>query len=82
MGYQQPHQVYPPHYVAHGAIGYGPYGKYYLAYKMEKTVNKSIIKDVAKFMRVMHVQQNPKNSMKYSLYHIFRKRDPKRIFKN
>ena len=58
---------------------------------MEKTVkeidimnfkNKSIIKDVAKFMRVMHVQQNPKNSMKYSLYHIFRKRDPKRIFKN
>ena len=44
--------------------------------------NKSIIKDVAKFMRVMHVQQNPKNSMKYSLYHMFRKRDPKRIFKN
>ena len=26
MGYQQPHQVYPPHYVAHGAIGYGPHG--------------------------------------------------------
>ena len=58
---------------------------------MEKTVkeidimnfkNKSIIKDVAKFMRVMHVQQNPKNPMKYSLYHMFRKRDPKRIFKN
>ena len=53
---------------------------------MEKTVkeidimnfkNKSIIKDVAKFMRVMHVQQNPKNPMKYSLYHMFRKRDPK-----
>ena len=44
--------------------------------------NKSIIKDVAKFMRVMHVQQNPKNPMKYSLYHMFRKRDPKRIFKN
>ena len=91
MGYQQPHQVYPPHYVAHGAIDYGPHGKYYLAYIIEKTVkerdimnfkNKSIIKDVAKFMRVMHVQQNPKNSMKYSLYHIFRKRDPKRIFKN
>ena len=39
--------------------------------------NKSIIKDVAKFMRVMHVQQNPKNPMKYSLYHMFRKRDPK-----
>ena len=54
--------------------------------KMEKTVkeidittfkNKTIIKDVAKFMRVMHVQQNPKNPMKYSLYHMFRKRDPK-----
>ena len=53
---------------------------------MEKTVkeidittfkNKTIIKDVAKFMRVMHVQQNPKNPMKYSLYHMFRKRDPK-----
>ena len=53
---------------------------------MEKTVkeidimnfkNKSIIKDVSKFMRVMHVQQNPKNPMKYSLYHMFRKRDPK-----
>ena len=53
---------------------------------MEKTVkeidistfkNKSIIKDVLKFMRVMHVQQNPKNPMKYSLYHMFRKRDPK-----
>ena len=44
--------------------------------------NKSIIKDVAKFIRVINVQQNPKNSMKYSLYHIFRKRDPKRIFKN
>ena len=39
--------------------------------------NKSIIKDVAKFMRVLHVQQNPKNPMKYSLYHMFRKRDPK-----
>ena len=53
---------------------------------MEKTVkeidistfkNKSIIKDVSKFMRVLHVQQNPKNPMKYSLYHMFRKRDPK-----
>ena len=53
---------------------------------MEKTIkevdistfkNKSIIKDVAKFMRVLHVQQNPKNPMKYSLYHMFRKRDPK-----
>ena len=53
---------------------------------MEKTVkevdissfkNKTIIKDIAKFMRVMHVQQNPKNPMKYSLYHMFRKRDPK-----
>ena len=53
---------------------------------MEKTVkeidittfkNKTIIKDVAKFMRVMHTQQNPKNPMKYSLYHMFRKRDPK-----
>ena len=53
---------------------------------MEKTVkeidistfkNKTIIKDVAKFMRVLHVQQNPKNPMKYSLYHMFRKRDPK-----
>ena len=53
---------------------------------MEKTVkeidisnfkNKTIIKDVAKFMRVMHVQQNPKNPMKYSLYHMFRKKDPK-----
>ena len=53
---------------------------------MEKTVkeidistfkNKSIIKDISKFMRVMHVQQNPKNPMKYSLYHMFRKRDPK-----
>ena len=53
---------------------------------MEKTVkeidittfkNKTIIKDVAKFMRVMHVQQNPKNPMKFSLYHMFRKRDPK-----
>lgn len=53
---------------------------------MEKTVkeidittfkNKTIIKDVAKFMRVMHVQQNPKNPMKYSLYHMFRKRDLK-----
>ena len=53
---------------------------------MEKTVkeidistfkNKTIIKDVAKFMRVLHVQQNPKNTMKYSLYHMFRKRDPK-----
>ena len=53
---------------------------------MEKTVkeidittfkNKTIIKDVAKFMRVMHVQQNPKNPMKYSLYHMFKKRDPK-----
>jgi hypothetical protein len=53
---------------------------------MEKTVkeidittfkNKTIIKDVAKFMRVMHVQQNPKNPIKYSLYHMFRKRDPK-----
>ena len=53
---------------------------------MEKTVkevdistfkNKSIIKDVAKLMRVLHVQQNPKNQMKYSLYHMFRKRDPK-----
>ena len=39
--------------------------------------NKTIIKDIAKFMRVMHVQQNPKNPMKYSLYHMFRKRDPK-----
>jgi hypothetical protein len=53
---------------------------------MEKTVkevdistfkNKSIIKDVSKLMRVLHVQQNPKNPMKYSLYHMFRKRDPK-----
>ncbi len=53
---------------------------------MEKTVkevdissfkNKTIIKDIAKFMRVMYVQQNPKNPMKYSLYHMFRKRDPK-----
>lgn len=53
---------------------------------MEKTIkevdistfkNKSIIKDVAKFMRVLHVQQNPKNQMKYSLYHMFKKRDPK-----
>ena len=53
---------------------------------MEKTVkeidittfkNKTIIKDVAKFMRVMHVHQNPKNPMKYSLYHMFKKRDPK-----
>ena len=53
---------------------------------MEKTIkevdistfkNKSIIKDVAKFMRVLHVQQNPKNPMKYSLFHMFRKRDPK-----
>lgn len=53
---------------------------------MEKTVkevdistfpNKSIIKDVVKFMRVLHVQQNPKNPMKYSLYHMFRKHDPK-----
>jgi hypothetical protein len=53
---------------------------------MEKTIkevdistfkNKSIIKDIAKFMRVLHVQQNPKNPMKYSLYHMFRKRDPK-----
>ena len=53
---------------------------------MEKTVkevdissfkNKTIIKDIAKFMRVMHVQQNHKNPMKYSLYHMFRKRDPK-----
>ena len=43
MGYQQPYQAYPPHYVAHGAIDYGPHGKYYLAHKMEKTVNKSII---------------------------------------
>ena len=53
---------------------------------MEKTVkevdistfqNKSIIKDVSKLMRVLHVQQNPKYPMKYSLYHMFRKRDPK-----
>ena len=53
---------------------------------MEKTVkeidistfkNKSIIKDVSKLMRVLHVQQNPKNPMKYSLYHMFRKRDQK-----
>ena len=53
---------------------------------MEKTVkevdistfkNKTIIKDIAKLMRVLHVQQNPKNPMKYSLYHMFRKRDPK-----
>ena len=53
---------------------------------MEKTVkeidissfkNKTIIKDIAKFMRVMHVQQNPKNPMKYSLYHMFRKREDK-----
>ena len=53
---------------------------------MEKTVkevdistfkNKTIIKDVSKLMRVLHVQQNPKNPMKYSLYHMFRKRDPK-----
>ena len=53
---------------------------------MEKTVkeidlnsfhNKSIIKDVVKLMRVLHVQQNPKNPMKYSLYHMFKKRDPK-----
>ena len=53
---------------------------------MEKTVkeidistfkNKSIIKDISKLMRVLHVQQNPKNPMKYSLYHMFRKRDPK-----
>ena len=52
---------------------------------MEKTVkevdistfkNKSIIKDVSKLMRVLHVQQNPKNPMKYSLY-MFRKRDSK-----
>ena len=58
---------------------------------MEKTVkeidittfkNKTIIKDVAKFMRVMHVQQNPKNPMKYSLYHMFRKRDPKVRYTN
>ena len=53
---------------------------------MEKTVkeidlnsfhNKSIVKDVVKFMRVLRVQQNPKNPMKYSLYHMFKKRDPK-----
>ena len=53
---------------------------------MEKTVkeidistfkNKSIIKDVSKLMKNLHVQQNPKNPMKYSLYHMFRKRDPK-----
>ena len=58
---------------------------------MEKTVkeidistfkNKSIIKDVSKFMRVLHVQQNPKNPMKYSLYHMFRKRDPKVRYTN
>ena len=58
---------------------------------MEKTVkeidistfkNKSIIKDISKFMRVLHVQQNPKNPMKYSLYHMFRKRDPKVRYTN
>ena len=58
---------------------------------MEKTVkevdistfkNKSIIKDVSKFMRVLHVQQNPKNPMKYSLYQMFRKRDPKVRYKD
>ena len=26
MGYQQPHQAYPPHHAPHGAMGYGPHG--------------------------------------------------------
>ena len=33
-------------------------------------------------MRVLHVQQNPKNPMKYSLYQMFRKRDPKVRYKD
>lgn len=39
--------------------------------------NKSIIKDVCKLMRVLRVRQNPKNEMKYSLYHMFQKRNIK-----
>ena len=54
--------------------------------KMEKTPkeinlatfeNKSIIKDVAKLMKVLRVKQNPKNPLKYSLYHMFKKKDIK-----
>ena len=39
--------------------------------------NKSIIKDVCKLMRVLRARQNPKNQLKYSLYHMFQKRDIK-----
>ena len=39
--------------------------------------NKSIIKDVDRLMRSLKVKQNPKYPLKYSLYHMFRKKDPK-----
>ncbi len=39
--------------------------------------NKSIIKDVDRLMRSLKVKQNPKYPLKYSLYHMFKKKDPK-----
>ena len=39
--------------------------------------NKSIIKDVDRLMRSLKIKQNPKYPLKYSLYHMFKKKDPK-----
>ena len=39
--------------------------------------NKSIIKDVCKLFKTLRVHQNPKFPLKYSLYHMFKKKDIK-----
>ena len=39
--------------------------------------NKAIIKDVCKLMRTLRARQNPKNQLKFSLYHMFQKRNIK-----
>ena len=39
--------------------------------------NKAIIKDVCKLFKTLRVHQNPKFPLKYSLYHMFKKKDAK-----